>query len=62
MLLQIKWVKMVEINYKDFLTVFPVIPRQNVLWTMGLKMYGEEKTKILLSSGTLIDPGTQGPG
>ena len=53
---------MVEINYKDFLTVFPVIPRQNVLWTMGLKMYGEEKTKMLLSSGTLIDPGTQGPG
>ena len=53
---------MVEINYNDFIDVVPIIYYQNSLRTMSLTIYGEGKTKILLSSGALIDPLTQGPG
>ena len=49
---------MVEIKYKYFRDVIPIMPCQNSLWIMGLRIYGEGKTKILLSSptNTTIDP------
>ena len=49
---------MAEIKYKYFRDVIPIMPCQNSLWIMGLRIYGEGKTKIRLSSptNTTIDP------
>ena len=49
---------MAEIKYKYFRDVIPIMPCQNSVRIMGLRIYGEGKTKILLSSptNTTIDP------
>ena len=60
--LWIKWTSMVEIKHKDFIDVVPIIPFQNLLWTMGSRIYGKESIQILLSSPTSIDPLAYGPG
>ena len=54
---------MAEIKYKYFRDVILIMPCQNSLWIMGLRIYGEGKTKILLSSptNTAIDPLAQDP-
>ena len=54
---------MAEIKYKYFRDVILIMPCQNSLWIMGLRIYGEGKTKILLSSptNTTIDPLAQDP-
>ena len=38
------------------------MPRQNVLWKIGLRIYGEGGTQNLLSLPTKIGPLAQGPG
>ena len=54
--LWLKWTGMVEIKHKELLDMVPIMLCQNSLWIMGLRIYGEGKTQILLSSPTSIDP------
>ena len=54
--LWIKWTGMVKIKQKDFIGVSPVMPCENSSWIMGLRIYGEGKTQIPLSSPTKIGP------
>ena len=54
--LWLKWTGMVEIKHKDLLDMVPIMLCHNSLWIMGLRIYGEGKTQILLSSPTSIDP------
>ena len=55
--------RMAEIKCKYFRDVIPIMSCQNSLWIMSLRIYGEGKTKILLSSptNTTIDPLAQDP-
>ena len=50
-LLWIKWTSMVETKHKDFTDPVPVILS---LLEKGLKIYGEGRTQILLSSAAMI--------
>ena len=53
------WIKlkgMVKIKYKDFIAAAPLIPCQNSSCVMDLRIYGEGRTQIPLSSPTTIRP------
>ena len=41
---------------KNFIGAAPVMPRQNSWWIMGLRIYGEGRTQISLSSPATIGP------
>ena len=41
---------------KEFIGAAPIMPCQNSLWIMGLRIYGEERTQIPLSSSAMIGP------
>ena len=45
-----------EKKQKDFIGVTPVMPCQNSSWIMGLRIYGEGRTQIPLSSPATIGP------
>ena len=45
----VKWTWTVKIRHKDFTGTAPVMPCQKSLWIMGLRIYGEERTQILIS-------------
>ena len=47
---------MVKIKHKDFIGAAPVMPCQNSSWVMGLRIYGEGRTAIPLSSPATIGP------
>ena len=49
--LSIKCTGMVKTKHKDFIDAALIIPCQNLSWIMGLRIYGEERTQISLSSG-----------
>ena len=52
--LRLKWTGRVKIKHKDFIDAVSIIPCQNSLWIMGLSIYGEWRTQILLNSPTTI--------
>ena len=54
--LWIKWRGVVKIKHKDFIDAFPIMPCQYSSWIMGLRIYGEGKTQILLNSPATIVP------
>ena len=41
---------------KEFIGAAPIIPCQNASWIMGLRIYGEERIQIPLSSPATIGP------
>ena len=43
-----------EKKTQDFIGAIPITVCQNSWWIMGLKIYGEERTQILLSSSATI--------
>ena len=45
----VKWTWTVKIRHKDFTGTAPVMPCQKSSWIMGLRIYGEERTQILIS-------------
>ena len=47
---------MVKIKHRDFISAAPVMPYQNSSSIMGLRIYGEGRTLILLSSPAAIGP------
>ena len=51
-----------EIKHKELVYVVPIMPCQNSLWIMGLRMYEEGRTNITLSSSHMIDSLAQDPG
>ena len=51
-----KMVRMVKIKHRDFISAAPVMPCQNSSPIMGLRIYGEGRTLILLSSPAAIGP------
>ena len=51
-----KMVRMVKIKYRDFIGAVPVMPCQNSSSIMHLRIYGEGKTQILLSSPAATGP------
>ena len=52
----IKWTGMVKIKHKDFAEAAQIMLCQNSSWIIGLRIYGEGRTQIFLSSPTTIDP------
>ena len=48
-----------EIKHKDFIDAVLIMPCQNSPWIMGLRIYGERRTQITLSSSTTIGPLTR---
>ena len=44
------------------LVAVPFMPCQNLLWTIGSRNFGEERTQIALSLTATIDPLTLGSG
>ena len=47
---------MVKIKHKDFIGAVPIMPCLNSSWIMGLRIYGEGRTQIPMSSPATIDP------
>ena len=47
---------MVEIKHKDLMDAVPLMPCQNSLWIMRLRIYGEGRTQVPLSSPATIGP------
>ena len=47
---------MVKIKDNDFIDALRIIPCQNSSWTMGLRIYGEGRTQVPLSSPATISP------
>ena len=47
---------MMKIKHKDFIGDVPIMPCENSLWIMGLRIYGEGRTQIPLNSPATIDP------
>ena len=45
---------MVEIKHIDFIDTVPIMPCQNSLWIMGLRVYGEKRTHIFLISPAMM--------
>ena len=45
---------MVKIKHQDFICAVPIMTCQNSLWIMGLRIYGEGRTQIPLSSPAMI--------
>ena len=54
--LWIKWTEMMKIKQKDFIGAAPVMSCQNSSRIMGLRIYGEGRTQIPLSSSTTTCP------
>ena len=54
--LLIKWTGMVKIKHKDFIGAALVMPCQTSSWIMGLRIYGDGRTQIPLSSPAMIGP------
>ena len=52
----VKWTGMVKIKPKDLIGTAPVMPCQNSSWMTSLRIYGEERTQIPLSSPATIGP------
>ena len=52
----VKWTGMVKIKHKDRIGTAPVMPCQNSSWITSLRIYGEGRTQIPLSSPTKIGP------
>ena len=50
----IKWTGMVKIKHKYFIGAAPVMPCQTSSWIMSLRIYGEGRTQISLSSPAMI--------
>ena len=46
----------VKIKHKDFIGAVPIMPCLNSSWIMGLRIYGEGRTQIPLSSPATIGP------
>ena len=51
-----------EIKQKSFMDVVQIILYQNLLWIMGLSIYGERRTQNPLSPPVTVVPLAQGPG
>ena len=47
---------MVKIKHKDFIGAVPIMLCLNSSWIMGLRIYGEGRTQIPLSSPATIGP------
>ena len=47
---------MAKIKHKYFIGVVPITPCLNSSWIIGLRIYGEERTQIPLSSPATIGP------
>ena len=45
-----------ENKTQDFIGTVPIIPCENSLWIMGLRIYGKGRTKIPVSSPATICP------
>ena len=56
LVLWIKWTGMVKIKQKNFKCAVPIMPCLNSSWIMSLRIYGEGKTQIPLSSPATIGP------
>ena len=54
--LWIKWTEMMKIKQKDFIGAAPVMSCQNSSRKMGLRIYGEGRTQIPLSSSATTCP------
>ena len=54
--LLIRWTGMVEVKNKDFTVAVRIMTCQNSPCVMGLRIYGEGRTHIPLSSPAAIDP------
>ena len=54
--LWIKWTEMMKIKQKDFIGAAPVMSCQNSSRIMGLRIYGEGRTQIPLSSPATTCP------
>ena len=54
--LWIKWTEMMKIKQKDFIGAAPVMSCQNSSRIMGLRIYGEGRTQIPLSSSATTCP------
>ena len=54
--LWIKWTEIVKIKHKYFIGAAPVMRCQASSWIMGLRIYGEGRTQIPLSSPAMIGP------
>ena len=52
----VKWTGMVKIKHKDLIGTAPVMPCQNSSWIPSLRIYGEGRTQIPLSSTAAIGP------
>ena len=52
----IKWTGMVKIKHKDLIGAAPVMPCQNSSWITNLRIYGEGRTQVPLSSSAMIGP------
>ena len=46
--------RMVKIKQNNFIDAVPIMPRQNPLWIVGLKIYGEGRTQIPLRSPSTL--------
>ena len=51
-----KWTGMVKVKHKDFIGAAPVLPCQNSSWRTGLRIYGEGRNQISMSSPTMTGP------
>ena len=49
-----KQIRMVKIKHKDFIGAVPIISCLNSMWIMDLRIYGEGRTQISLSSTATI--------
>ena len=47
---------MMKVKHKDFIDAVPIFLCQNPSWMMGLRIYGEEGTQILLNLPATIGP------
>ena len=56
-ILWIKWTGMVKIKHIDFIGAAPVMPCQNSLWILGLRIYREGRTQIRCDRFFGKDPG-----
>ena len=54
--LWIKWTGMVKIKHKDYIDAVPIMPCQNSSYIMGLRINGEGRIQIYLSSSATIGP------
>ena len=54
--LWIKWTGIAKIKHEDFIGDVPIIPCQNSSCIMGLRIYGEGITQVLLSLPATIGP------